>query len=172
MDGFALAREIRKTGDLPIIFLTARSSEVDRVVGLELGADDYVSKPFSPRELSARVKAVLRRSAAHRTAASPTPSSSRVFQIDEDRYRISFKEQLLDLSKYEFKLLKVLIDSPGRVFTREHLMALCWEEPEMSLERTVDAHIKNIRAKLRAVDPDLEVIITQRGIGYSLREGL
>ncbi len=168
-DGFSIAREIRKNGDTPIIFLTARAGEVDKIVGLELGADDYVAKPFSPRELTARIKAVLRRSSTEKLKGRP--SASKAFTIDEQRFEISFQDNTLELSPHEYRLLKVLIESPGRVYTREHLMALCWEEPEMSLERTIDAHIKNIRAKMKALS-DKEVIITHRGLGYSLSEEL
>lgn len=171
INGFELARKIRKQFDLPIIFVTARDSEVDRVVGLEIGGDDYVVKPFSPRELTARVRAVLRR-----FSSPPSPSfesshnDNSSFLIDESRYRINFLGKSLDLSRYEFRLLKVLAQTPERVFTREQLMEKAWDEPEMSLERTVDTHIKTIRQKLRAVDPENEWIVTHRGIGYSLKE--
>ena len=169
-NGFELAREILRTSGVPIIFVTARSSEIDRVVGLEIGADDYVVKPFSPRELTARVKAVLRR--AGQQAVTPTPAAAppTLFAIDDQRFRISYLGQPLELSRYEFRLLALLVRHPGRVFSRDQLMDRVWEEPEMSLERTVDTHIKNIRQKLRAVTPERELILTHRGLGYSLRE--
>jgi two-component system catabolic regulation response regulator CreB len=148
--------------------LTARAEEVDRVVGLEIGADDYVVKPFSPRELSARVKAVLRRVSSFR-AAAPFP---RAFQIDESRRRISYFEKPLELSRYEFEILKTFIKRPGQVYSRDQLMDIVWDEPEASMDRTVDAHIKNIRAKLKTINPEIDPIITHRGMGYSLREGL
>ncbi len=169
INGLELCKKIREQHDLPIIFLTARSDEVDRVVGLEIGGDDYVTKPFSPRELSARVRAVLRRTGKGPSSAPPASSA---FHIDEMRQRISFYGEVLDLSRYEFRLLKTFIDSPGRVFTRDQLMANAWDEPEASMDRTVDAHIKNLRAKLRAVDPEMDPIVTHRGTGYSLKEGI
>lgn len=171
VNGFELAKEIRKRIDVPIIFVTARDSEIDRVVGLEIGGDDYVVKPFSPRELTARVRAVLRR--ANKTAPAhenSPPAAGTSFQVDESRYAIAFQKRPLDLSRYEYRLLRVLVTNPGRIFTREQLMELAWDEPDMSLERTVDTHIKTIRQKLRAVDPGGEWIVTHRGIGYSLKE--
>jgi two-component system catabolic regulation response regulator CreB len=141
---------------------------VDRVVGLELGADDYVVKPFSPRELAARVKAVLRRA---RGASSGRPSGN-AFTLDEERLQITYFGKPLDLSRYEYRLLAVLLKRPGRVYSREQLLELVWDEPEASLDRTVDAHVKNLRAKLRDVRPDVDPIATHRGTGYSLKEGL
>ena len=168
INGLELCRDIRKTSNIPVIFLTARTDEVDRVVGLEIGADDYVTKPFSPRELTARIKAVLRRTG---TAGQKPPSKS-IFQVDESRRRITYLGKTLELSRYEFNILKTFIRRPGHVFSREQLMDMAWEEPEASLDRTVDAHIKNIRAKLRHVEPGSDPIVTHRGIGYSLREDL
>ena len=168
ISGFELCKAIRKAHSVPIIFLTARTDEVDRVVGLEIGADDYVVKPFSPRELSARVKAVLRR-AAPRT---PTASVTRAFDVDGVRRRIAYFGRTLDLSKTEYDLLNTLIRRPGQVFSREQLMDLVWEEPAASMDRTVDAHIKNIRAKLKTVRSDLDPIVTHRGTGYALKEDL
>jgi two-component system catabolic regulation response regulator CreB len=167
INGFELCREIRKQSSVPIIFLTARSDEVDRVVGLELGADDYVVKPFSPRELSARVKAVLRRtdSGAGNTAVAETP-----FAVDDNKKRISYFDVTLELSRYEYKMLALFISRPGWVFTRDKLMDMIWEEPEASMDRTVDTHIKTLRMKLHKVRPDLSPILTHRGIGYSLKE--
>ncbi|MGD9054161.1 MAG: response regulator, partial [Desulfobacterales bacterium] len=135
INGLELCKQIRKVHNLPIIFLTARSEEIDRVVGLEIGADDYVVKPFSPRELTARIKAVLRRTRQPAT----DPPSNQAFQIDASRRRIFYFDTALDLSRYEYNLLKVLIRRPGHVFTRDHLMELAWDEPEASMDRTVDA---------------------------------
>ena len=173
--GFDLCREIRKTHDLPILFLTARAGEIDRVVGLELGADDYVVKPFSPRELAARIKAILRRTsrgpgAAPAEAPTPDADTTSPFSNDPDRCVIAYFGAKLDLSRYEYRLLGVLLEKPGRVLSRERLMEKAWDVPEASLERTVDAHIKSLRAKLRAVRPDIEAIVTHRGLGYSLKE--
>jgi two-component system, OmpR family, catabolic regulation response regulator CreB len=174
MGGFDLCREIRKRGELPILFLTARAGEIDRVVGLELGADDYVVKPFSPRELAARIKAILRRTAKPPAAAGdPRPAkdpSPPPFSVDAERCAIAYFGKRLDLSRYEYRLLAALIEKPGRVWSRERLMEKAWDGPEASLERTVDAHIKSLRAKLRQVDPGAEAIVTHRGMGYSLKE--
>lgn len=172
VNGFELARAIRKISTVPIIFVTARSSEIDRVVGLEIGGDDYVVKPFSPRELTARVRAVLRRTSAKLPGVRPDARPvSRPFLVDDIRYVISFMNQPLELSRYEFRLLRVLVHNPGRVFTRAQLMEQAWDEPDMSLERTVDTHIKTIRRKLQAIAASEEWIATHRGIGYSLKEG-
>ena len=167
--GFDLLRTVRKTSNIPIIFLTARSDEIDKVAGLEMGADDYVVKPFSPRELVARVRTVLRRQERREEAPASTPGP---FINDIERKQITYREIPLALSRYEYRLLAVLLRTPGRVFSREQLMQLAWEEPDMSLERTVDAHIKSIRAKLRQVDSENDPIITHRGFGYSLKEKL
>lgn len=166
INGFELCKEIRKAQAVPIIFLTARANEIDKVVGLEIGGDDYVTKPFSPRELSARVKALLRRTKGH----SFSSSSNQTFQIDESRKQITYSGKLLDLSRYEYAILKTFTRRPGHVFSRDQLMDLCWDEPDSSLDRTVDAHIKNLRNKLRAITPDHEPIVTHRGMGYSLKE--
>jgi two-component system catabolic regulation response regulator CreB len=170
VNGLELCKEIRKDHDVPIIFLTARTEEIDRVVGLEIGADDYVVKPFSPRELSARVKAVLRRTGDSEHGARA--KGSLPFQMDESRRRISYFGQELELSRYEYAILKTFLNLPGHVFTRDRLMELVWDEPEVSLDRTVDAHIKNIRRKLKELRPDLDPILTHRGVGYSLRDDL
>jgi two-component system catabolic regulation response regulator CreB len=165
--GFDLCREIRKTSRVPILFLTARSEEVDKIVGFELGADDYLTKPFSPRELAARARAILNR--IH-TSDDGQAKSYGQFVVDPERFRITFAGVPLELSRYEFKLLHTLIRRPGIVFSRAKLMELVWEDPSMSLERTVDTHIKSIRAKLKMVKPELNVIETHRGLGYSLKE--
>jgi two-component system catabolic regulation response regulator CreB len=168
INGMELCKEIRKAYNLPIIFLTARADEVDRVVGLEIGADDYVVKPFSPRELSARIKAVLRRSQQPATA----PSASQAFQINESRRQISYFGVPVELSRYEYNLLKILIHRPGHVYSRDQLMEMAWDEPEASMDRTVDAHVKNIRAKMKTIKPEIDPIITHRGVGYALKEDL
>jgi two-component system, OmpR family, catabolic regulation response regulator CreB len=169
VNGFDLCREIRRQHKVPVIFLTARSGEVDRVVGLELGGDDYVTKPFSPRELTARVRAVLRRSRGEGGAAAAPPPSG-VWRHDEARCRISYRARPLDLTRNEYRLLRTLLAQPGRVFSRDQLMEAAWEDPGAALDRTVDAHIKLLRAKLRAVAPDADPLVTHRGLGYSLRE--
>jgi len=168
-NGFDLCKEIRRTSAVPIIFLTARTDEVDRVVGLEIGGDDYVPKPFSPRELAARVKAVLRRFPPGARARSASRVDS-PFLFDKKRMVIRYFGKPLDLSRYEFRILEVLIGRPGWVFSREQLMDLVWEAPESSMDRTVDTHVKTIRAKLRAIKPEADPIRTHRGVGYSLKE--
>ncbi|NIP95980.1 MAG: two-component system response regulator CreB [Akkermansiaceae bacterium] len=175
INGFDVCRTVRERNNIPIIFLTARSDEIDRIVGLEIGADDYIVKPFLPRELSARVRAVLRRSepAVPLGEAGPDPARGRQaipFRIDPDRLQISFFGESLPLSSTEFRLLRALCNHPGRVYSRAQLMDLAWDEPEAAMERTVDAHIKSLRAKLKAVRPDHDPIVTHRGLGYSLKE--
>ena len=168
INGLELCKEIRKAHTLPIIFLTARADEIDRVVGLEIGADDYVVKPFSPRELCARIKAVLRRTQQPPVAAA----SNQAFQIDESKRQISYFGTPVELSRYEYNLLKILIHRPGQVYSRDRLMELAWDEPDASMDRTVDAHVKNIRSKLKTIKPESNPIITHRGIGYALKEDL
>lgn len=165
MTGFDVCKLIRAESNIPILFLTARNHEIDRIVGLEIGADDYVTKPFSPREVVARVNAILRRTALKQESRHKNVS----FVVDELANRIQYRGQLLDLTRYEFLLLKTLIQQPQRVFSRNQLMDIVWVNAENTLERTVDAHIKTLRAKLRAVDMQSEAIITHRGMGYSLQ---
>jgi two-component system catabolic regulation response regulator CreB len=162
--GFALCRELRRGRDLPVIFLTARDAEADRVLGLELGADDYVAKPFSPRELVARVRAVLRRSQGATAAAT----ASGAFAHDPEGHRVHFRGQLLELTRYEYGLLAALLQRPGAILSRAQLMDRVWGSDSDSSDRTVDTHIKTLRAKLHAIDPDADPIRTQRGLGYSL----
>ena len=170
ISGFEVFKRLRARHEtLPILFLTARADEIDRVVGLELGADDYVTKPFSPRELVARVRSVLRRSTAPMPAATPMAAP---FRCDEGKRTIHYYGLALDLSRYEYGLLKTLIARPGFVFTRERLLSLVWDDDTDSLDRTVDAHVKTLRAKLKAVAPALEPIRTHRGVGYALAEDL
>lgn len=165
MSGYDVCKEIRKTSQVPIIFLTARSEEVDRIVGLELGADDYVSKPFSPREVSARVKAVLRRSAGE-TKASVKEIGS--IEICDEKKEARFHGEILNLSPNEYKIICLLAAHPGRIFSREQIMNRVWTEPGFSTERTVDTHIKTLRSKLRGISEEA-VIETHRGFGYCLR---
>lgn len=168
MNGFDVCRELRRQHAVPVIFLTARSTEVDRIVGLELGADDYLAKPFSPRELTARIRAVLRRTNGN--GAIKSADAGNVWHHDEARCRISHRGRSLDLTRNEYRLLAVLLASPGRVFSRDQLMTAAWDDPGAAMDRTVDAHIKTLRAKLREIAPDEDPIVTHRGLGYSLRE--
>jgi two-component system catabolic regulation response regulator CreB len=166
-NGFDFCREIRERHNVPVIFLTARSSEVDRIVGLEIGGDDYLAKPFSPRELTARIRAILRRGARATPAAAPVLPG---WDHDAGRCRITYEGHALDLTRNEYRLLAALLAQPGRVFSREQLMQAAWDDPGAALDRTVDAHIKTLRGKLRAIAPDADPIATHRGLGYSLRE--
>lgn len=174
--GFDICRELRRThATLPVIFLTARNAEVDKIVGLEIGADDYMVKPFSPRELTARVRAVLRRfngvaSASAATPAVPAPGAPRVWEHDAARCRIAYRGRALELTRNEYRLLAALLAAPGRVFSRDQLMTAAWDDPGAAFDRTVDAHVKQVRAKLREVAPESDPIVTHRGLGYSLRE--
>ncbi len=169
--GFEICKEMRRISNVPILFLTARTSEIDRVVGLEIGGDDYVVKPFSPRELTARVKAILRRSSGPVDPPGPDHANDCFpFKIDGDRCTIHFLGTALPLTRYEYRLLAVLVRRPGRVYSRDMLLELAWEVPEASMDRTIDAHIKSIRAKLRKVSADVDPIKTHRGFGYSLRD--
>lgn len=165
MNGFDVCKALRAMTDIPIIFLTARSDEVDRVVGLEIGADDYVLKPFSPRELVARVKVRLKRRGV--SAHSVIPSGC-IFDVDENKQRIAFDGVVMELTRYEYRLLCFLIAQPERIFSREQLMQQVWDSPEHAIERTVDAHIKTLRAKLRNIRPQIDLIKTHRGMGYSM----
>jgi len=177
INGFELFRRLQQVDPaLPAIFLTARSSEIDRVVGLELGADDYIGKPFSPRELVARVRTVLRRvqrvPLAPVMTVAPGAHALGAFTVDDEKKSIRFRGRPLDLSRTEYRLLKVLIERPGRVYSRDELMQRAWDDPASAFDRTVDAHVKALRAKLRDVDGSVDPISTHRGMGYSLREDL
>jgi len=170
MSGFDVFRQIREQGDVPVIFLTARGSEIDRVSGLEMGADDYVTKPFSPRELTARVGVVLRRTVLGADGGGPGADGCTPFKLDEGRLQILYFGQPLALSRYEYGILRTLVRHPGQVFSREQLMEQAWDVPDISDPRTVDTHIKTIRRKLAAVRPESGAIVTHRGFGYALRE--
>ena len=169
-NGFEVCRRLRQFSNVPVIFLTARSDEIDRIVGLEIGADDYVTKPFSPRELVARIRVVLRRVGP----PAPTPlhgehgERGERFNVRPLEARIVYCGQPLELTRYEYLLLKVLVEHPGHVLSRAQLMDRVWTGAPDTLDRTVDAHVKSLRAKLRAVDPGADPIQTHRGLGYSL----
>lgn len=159
ISGFDVCRQVRISSEIPIIFLTSRTDEIDQVVGLELGADDYVTKPFSPRVLSARIRSRLR-------TRKEAPEENG-FSIDSEGLRVLLNGQDLHLSRYEYRILKTLLDHPGRVYSRSQLMDTAWEEPERSFDRTVDTHIKTIRQKIREIENGLDPIKTHRGLGYS-----
>jgi DNA-binding response OmpR family regulator len=178
IDGFEVLRRLRARGlDTPVILLTARGDEIDRVVGLELGADDYVVKPFSVRELAVRARALLRRSAEvaalrARLADTPgPPAAPDSIAIDAARRRATFRGAPLDLRPREFDLLAFLARSPGQVFSRDALLRQVWGHDNYLDARTVDVHVRRLRAKLAAVDPTAEIIQTEWGVGYRFREG-
>jgi two-component system, OmpR family, catabolic regulation response regulator CreB len=163
-NGLDLCREVRSTGHTPVLMLSARGEELDRILGLELGADDYMAKPFSPRELVARVRAQLRRM----TSVAPVATSTSVFVLDAAGQRISLHNKTLDLTRREYGLLAKLLEAKGRIQSRESLLNAVWGMDADSSDRTVDTHIKTLRAKLRATDASREFITTHRGMGYSL----
>lgn len=172
ISGFELCKKIRQFSDIPIIFLTARSDEIDRVVGLEIGGDDYVVKPFSPRELVARVKVILRRHVTAVQSAEPNLQGclrQGVFQVDKLKRKISYHNRPLELTAYEFGILQLLLAQPERVFTREQLMDEVWPSSQESFDRSVDTHIKLLRAKLKAIDEREQPLVTHRGVGYSIK---
>ncbi len=171
-NGFDLFRNIRQLSEIPVIFLTARSDEVDRVLGLEIGADDYVTKPFSPRELAARVRVILRRSGGSMPQAPPSDEQKGPgFRVDADKQRIYCEGHALELTRYEYRLLKTFLENPERIFSRDDLMRRIWTAPDHSLDRTVDSHIKTLRAKVRSVTTGPDPIQTHRGQGYSWKPG-
>ena len=163
ISGFETCKQLRRFTEVPVMFLSARDGEIDRVVGLEIGADDYVVKPFSPREVTARVRAILKR-----MAPRLEPSSfSGHFLIDAERLSIRYRGQALTLTRHEFRLLQCLLEQPQRVFSREQLLDAVGVPSDAGYERSIDSHIKSVRAKLRAVAPESEPIQTHRGVGYS-----
>ena len=163
--GFDVCRELRAESAVPVLFLTARDGEADRVLGLELGGDDYMAKPFSPRELVARVRARLRRQVAADDGGWRRLGR---FELDAGGHRVRFDGVALELTRYEFGLLEALLARPGAVLERARLMDRVWADALESGERTVDTHVKTIRAKLRAIAPAADPIRTVRGIGYAI----
>lgn len=176
LNGFEVCKQLRQKYQTPLLFLTARDDEIDRVVGLEIGADDYCSKPFSAREIVARIKAIWRRmeNQAQPVAASIAAAKtevivqSAIWSCHPQSLQIHYHQQALQLTRYEYRLLFLLIQHPEQVFSRQQLMDHIWEHPEHSLERTVDTHIKSLRHKLKQITPDDDPIRTHRGFGYSL----
>lgn len=161
-DGLEVCRELRSFSDVPIIMVTARVEEIDRLLGLELGADDYICKPFSPREVVARVKAILRRIECSSSA------SATGLVIDEASYRATLDGQPLELTPVEFRLLKTLADMPGRVYTRDQMLDKLYDDHRVVTDRTVDSHVKNLRRKLEQVRPEQDLIRSIYGVGYRL----
>ncbi|MGE9549637.1 two-component system response regulator BaeR [Erwinia amylovora] len=162
LDGLSVSREIRRFSELPIIMVTAKTEEIDRLLGLEIGADDYICKPFSPREVVARVKTILKR--CQRTPEEARKASSLV--VDEGRFQASWQESILDLTPAEFRLLKTLAQEPGKVFSREMLLNHLYDDYRVVTDRTIDSHIKNLRRKLESLDADQPFIRAVYGMGY------
>lgn len=171
MTGFEACKLLRKFSEVPVIFLTARGAEMDRVIGLEIGADDYVVKPFSPREMAARVKAILKRTRPMPIIAASQREISKEFVIDAERKTAYYHQKLLTLTRFEFCLLDTLVQQPERVFSREQLLDALGISVDAGYDRNIDGHIKTLRAKLRAVTPGAEPIKTLRGFGYSYQPG-
>ncbi|MCW8873657.1 MAG: response regulator [Xanthomonadales bacterium] len=161
LDGIEVCKRLRAESDVPIIMVTARTEEIDRLLGLELGADDYICKPFSPREVVARVKAVLRRTSNRKT--SPPQDG---LSMDRERFAASLNGQPLDLTPVEFALLEALQSRPGRVLSREQLLDYMYSDYRVVSDRAVDTHVKNLRKKLNAVAPELQTIESVYGLGY------
>ena len=177
IDGFEVLRRLRNAGHtVPVIVLTARDEDIDKIVGLELGADDYLVKPFNPRELSARIRAVLRRQAVAAQGAAQTAAiesrPTAELEFDTARRRAQFRGQALKLRPREYDLLHFLSRHRGQVFSRQSLLSHVWGYESDIDERTVDVHIRRLRAKLAAIDPDVEVILTEWGVGYRLAEDI
>lgn len=158
-DGLDICRELRSFSEVPIMLITARVEEVDRLLGLDLGADDYICKPFSPREVMARVRAILRRC---------PPQASGSLQLDAATYRARYAGVELDLTPLEFRLLHCLAATPGRVYSRDQLMNRLYDDHRVVTDRTVDSHVKNLRRKLEQVAPGQELIHSIYGVGYKL----
>lgn len=169
ISGFEVCRQLRRFSEVPVLFLSARDAEIDRVVGLEIGADDYVVKPFSPREVAARVRAILKR--VQPPLAVAVANTVALFELDLERMQIRYRDQALSLTRHEFRLLQCLLEQPERVFSREQLLDALGVAADAGYERSIDSHIKSLRAKLRAVAASAEPIQTHRGLGYSYSPG-
>ncbi len=171
MDGLEVCKALRKESDLPIIMLTAKDEEIDRVVGLELGADDYVVKPFSVRELMARVKSVLRRAQLKPADTAPALQVGPL-RLDAARHEVTWRGAPFGVTAIQFELLRLLLTNPGRVFSREDLLNQVWGYDYYGDTRTVDSAIKRLRARLRQVSADADLIVTVRDAGYKLSDEL
>lgn len=169
MDGWEICRRIRRTSDVPILMLTAREEEIDRVMGLSIGADDYVVKPFSPRELVERVKAILRRVRPRERARSKVLKHGDLV-LDDEKHKVSLAGKAIELTGSEYKLLFALMGSPGRVFSREELLNRFYEDGERVIERVIDVHVGKLRQKIEQNPAKPEFILTVRGFGYRFAE--
>ncbi|MFN3290231.1 MAG: two-component system response regulator CreB [Acinetobacter sp.] len=178
INGFDVCKKIRQFNHTPLLFLTARDDEIDRIVGLEIGADDYCTKPFSSREIVSRIKAIWRRMDIQsqlrpvQNTIETQGITTKIWQCMDESLQIHYQGSALQLTRYEYRLLKLLIDHPEQVFSRQQLMDHIWEHPEHSLERTVDTHIKSLRQKLKQISAEHDPITTHRGFGYSLKRML
>jgi DNA-binding response OmpR family regulator len=170
IDGLEVCKELRRSSDVPILMLTARGDEIDRILGLSLGADDYMVKPFSPRELVARVKAILRRAKSNLSTQSGS-FTYKDLQLEIEKHRVSLKGQTVPLTASEFKLLNVLIAAPGRVYLREELLSCLYPDGEAVVDRVIDVHISNLRQKIEEDPSRPRYILTVRGIGYKFADG-
>ena len=170
MGGLEVCRELRKESDVPIVMLTARAEEEDRVAGFELGADDYVTKPFSPRELAARIRAVLRRTAQDREEDSPSGLTYREITLDTHRRVVSVGQTSLNLTPTEYRLLAMFLREPGRTFTRDEIISRVFGYDFDGFDRTVDSHVSGLRRKLDAAAKDRRYIQTVYGVGYRLND--
>lgn len=181
MDGFSLCQKIRfgeYFAKVPILFLTARNDEVDKIIGLEMGADDYITKPFSPREIVARIKAILRREALYKSQIIDNKAnigqdfnktlSSGEWLYQDNVYQLLWNNTPINLSKTELNIMLALLSQPNHILSREQILAKISDYPEHRLARTIDSHIKTLRQKLYEINPNCEVIVTHRGLGYSL----
>ena len=168
VDGLDVCRELRKSSNVPVIMITARGEEIDRVIGLELGADDYVTKPFSVRELMARIKAVLRRAENKTEEPSTIIPGAGGLRMDVERRAVTVAEIAIELTRLEFDLLHRLLINPGRVLTRERLLEQAWGYDYVGDTRAVDSAVKRLRAKLRAASPEADCIESVRGLGYRI----
>ncbi|MEJ4044835.1 two-component system response regulator BaeR [Erwinia sp. SLM-02] len=162
LDGLSVCRELRRFSELPVIMVTAKTEEIDRLLGLEIGADDYICKPFSPREVVARVKTILKRCLRPKEAAVQTS----LLCMDENRFQASWDDKPLDLTPAEFRLLKTLAHEPGKVFSREQLLNQLYDDYRVVTDRTIDSHIKNLRRKLESLDASQPFIRAVYGMGY------
>lgn len=161
-DGLTVCRELRRFTEVPVMMVTAKIEEIDRLLGLEIGADDYICKPYSPREVVARVKAILRRCSRDQERND----DDALLHIDEPRFQASYRGQILDLTPAEFRLLKILASQPGNVFSREQLLNNLYDDYRVVTDRTIDSHIKNLRRKLELIDGDQAFIRSVYGVGY------
>ena len=168
-DGWEVCRELRKFSDVPVLMLTAREEEIDRVLGLSLGADDYVVKPFSPRELIERVKAILRRSQRGSTQNNNTITIKEL-HLDGEKHRVTLAGKPVTLTSLEYKILQALMRSPGRVFSRDELLGHCYPDGETVIDRVIDVHVGKLRQKIEHDPAEPVYILTARGFGYSFTE--